>query len=85
MKISDILEETYTALISNKARTSLTVLGIVIGIASVIAMISIGAGAQGTIESSIQSIGSNLITVTPGNQGGIGAQVSSGRGSAHFN
>ncbi|NLE07488.1 MAG: FtsX-like permease family protein [Parcubacteria group bacterium] len=82
MKISDILEETYTALISNKARTSLTVLGIVIGIASVIAMISIGAGAQGTIESSIQSIGSNLITVTPGNQGGIGAQVSSGRGSA---
>ena len=40
------------------------------------------AGAQGTIESSIQSIGSNLITVTPGNQGGIGAQVSSGRGSA---
>ncbi len=82
MKISDILEETYTALISNKARTGLTVLGIVIGIASVIAMVSIGAGAQDTIESSIQSIGSNLITVTPGNQGGVGAQVSSGRGSA---
>lgn len=82
MKISDIFEETYTALLSNKARTSLTILGIVIGIASVIAMVSIGAGAQGTIESSIQSIGSNLITVMPGAQGGLGQQVSSGRGSA---
>lgn len=82
MKISDILDETYTALISNKARTSLTILGIVIGIASVIAMVSIGEGAQATIESRIQSIGSNLITVTPGNQGGVGNQVNAGRGSA---
>ena len=82
MKISDILEETYTALLSNKARTSLTILGIVIGIASVIAMISIGAGAQGTIESNIKSIGSNLITISPGAQRGLGLQVSSGRGSA---
>lgn len=82
MKIADILHETYTALLANKARTSLTVLGIVIGIASVIAMVSIGAGAQGTIESSIQSIGSNLITVYPGAQGGLGNQVSGGRGSA---
>lgn len=82
MKISDILDETYTALLSNKARTSLTILGIVIGIASVIAMVSIGAGAQGTIESSIQSIGSNLITVTPGVRGGVGGQISTGRGSA---
>lgn len=82
MKISDILEETYTALVSNKARTSLTILGIVIGIASVIAMVSIGTGAQGTIESSIQSIGSNLITISPGSQGGPGSQVNTGRGSA---
>lgn len=82
MKGLDIIEETYNALTSNKVRTSLTVLGIVIGIASVIAMVSIGAGAQGTIESSIQSIGSNLITVSPGSQGGPGAQLSAGRGSA---
>ncbi len=82
MKISDILEETYRALLANKARTFLTILGIVIGIASVIAMISIGAGAQGTIESSIQSIGSNIITISPGAQGGPGSQISAGRGSA---
>ena len=82
MKISDILEETYRALLANKARTFLTILGIVIGIASVIAMISIGTGAQGTIESSIQSIGSNIITISPGAQGGPGSQISAGRGSA---
>ncbi|MEK7524106.1 MAG: ABC transporter permease [Patescibacteria group bacterium] len=78
----DILQETYSALSANKVRSGLTMLGIVIGISSVIAMVSIGQGAQGTIEASIQSIGSNLIMVTPGAQRGPGFQVSAGRGSA---
>lgn len=82
MTIFDILEETYTALSANKARSGLTILGIVIGISSVIALVSIGQGAQNSIQSSIQSIGSNLILVTPGTQKGPGFQVSSGRGSA---
>jgi putative ABC transport system permease protein len=82
MKISDLFDETYSALVSNKARSSLTILGIVIGIGSVIAMISIGQGSQSTIESSIQSLGSNLIMVTPGMQRGVGMQISQGRGSA---
>jgi putative ABC transport system permease protein len=82
MNISDLLEETYAAITVNKVRSSLTILGIVIGIGSVIAMISIGQGAQGSIESSIQSIGSNLVLVTPGFQRGPGSAVSSGRGSA---
>jgi len=82
MKFYDIFHETYSALSANKVRSSLTMLGIVIGISSVIAMIAIGNGAQGSIESSIQSAGSNLITVTPGAQQGQGFQVSSGRGSA---
>ena len=83
MTFNDTLEETYTALSANKARSGLTVLGIVIGIASVIAMVSVGQGASSGIQSSIQSLGSNLIEVTPGaarNAGGFGA--SSGRGSA---
>ena len=46
MKISDLLEETYLALVANKARSGLTILGIVIGIGSVIAMIAIGQGSQ---------------------------------------
>lgn len=82
MNFFDILEETYEALSANKARSILTILGIVIGISSVIAMVSIGQGAQGTIEANIQSIGSNLILVTPGAQRGAGVQISAGRGSA---
>ncbi len=82
MRISDLLEETYSAVTVNKVRSGLTILGIVIGIGSVIAMVSIGTGAKGSIESSIQSIGSNMITVMPGMQRGVGMQVSSGRGSA---
>jgi len=82
MKTQDILQETFFALLSNKARSGLTILGIVIGIGSVIAMVSVGQGAQSSIESSIQSIGSNLVMIMPGVQRGVGMQVSSGRGSA---
>lgn len=82
MKINDILLETYSALSANKIRSGLTMLGIVIGISSVITMVSIGQGASGSIQSSIQSIGSNLITVSPGAQRGLGMMVSGGRGAA---
>ena len=82
MTIIDIIQETYAALSANKIRSGLTILGIIIGISSVIAMTSIGQGAQNAIESSIQSIGSNLILISPGAQRGPGVQVSSGRGSA---
>jgi putative ABC transport system permease protein len=82
MTIQDIFQETATALSANKARSGLTMLGIVIGISSVIAMVSIGQGAQGSIQASIQSIGSNLILVTPGASRGPGTFVSAGRGSA---
>lgn len=81
MIITDLFQETFSAITVNKARSGLTILGIVIGIGSVIAMISIGQGAQGSIESSIQSIGSNLVIVMPGFQRGAGP-VSAGRGSA---
>jgi putative ABC transport system permease protein len=83
MKIKNILRETHAALSANKARSGLTILGIVIGIASVIALVSVGQGASASIASSIQSLGSNLLEITPGAQrvpGGGG--VSSGRGSA---
>jgi len=82
MLISDLFKESFLALSSNKIRSSLTILGIVIGIGSVIAMVSIGQGAQGTIEDNIQSIGSNLLLVMPGAQRGFGGGASAGRGSA---
>lgn len=82
MKIQDTLEETFMALSSNKVRSGLTMLGIVIGIASVIAMTAIGTGAQNSISASIQSIGSNLVIVSPGAPRGVGQQVNQGRGGA---
>ncbi len=82
MKIGDTLQETYIALSANKVRSSLTILGIVIGISSVIAMVSIGQGAQGSVQSNIESMGSNLIMVSPGSQRSFGYGVGGGRGVA---
>ncbi|MFA7319724.1 MAG: ABC transporter permease [Parcubacteria group bacterium] len=76
----DLIKETLWSLTGNKVRSSLTMLGIVIGIASVIAMVAIGQGAQNSIAKSIESIGSNLIIVMPGAARGGG--ISQGRGSA---
>jgi putative ABC transport system permease protein len=82
MVISDLLKETYSALFMNKARSGLTILGIVIGIGSVIALVSVGQGATSSIESNIEALGSNLIMVTPGAQRSFGSQVRIQRGSA---
>ena len=76
MRFSDLLSETLHSLTSNKVRSGLTILGIVVGIASVIAMIAIGQGSQASIEQSIQAAGSNLLTVSPSaaGQSGPGAR-----------
>jgi putative ABC transport system permease protein len=81
MKFKDILQETINALGSNKIRTGLTMLGIVIGIASVITMIAIGQGASNTISSRIESMGANLVMVSPGAQRNFGGERSA-RGGA---
>jgi putative ABC transport system permease protein len=82
MKFSDLIEEVYNAVTVNKVRSGLTMLGIVIGIASVIAMVAIGQGTQATVQASIQSLGANLLMVTPLSQRAIGTTVSAGFGSA---
>ncbi len=82
MKIMDLFSETFSALLANKVRSGLTVLGIVIGIGSVIAMVAIGQGTQGSITSSIQSLGSNLLMISPGSQRSFGTQVREQRGSS---
>ncbi len=78
--LKDLLKETIWSLSANKVRSGLTILGIVIGIASVIALVAIGQGAQNSIAKNIEAIGSNLILISPGSQriGGI----SQGGGSA---
>ncbi len=82
MKLADLLQETYTALSANKVRSGLTILGIVIGIGSVIALVSIGQGATSSVQSSIQSLGSNLLLITPGAARTQGFGASGGRGGA---
>jgi putative ABC transport system permease protein len=73
MSIWAIILESIGTLTLNKMRTGLAILGIVIGIGSVIALISLGQASQKQIEAQIQSIGSNLLTVQPGaqNSGGV--------------
>jgi putative ABC transport system permease protein len=68
MKIQRVLRETFTSLSANKLRTGLTVLGIVIGVAAVIAMLSVGQGAQNSITSQINSIGTNVLYVSAGSR-----------------
>ena len=81
MTTHDLALETYSSLTSNKVRTGLTMLGIVIGIASVIALVGVGQGATASVTASISSLGSNLLQVTPGAGRGAGP-VSGGAGSA---
>ena len=72
MRIVDVIEESVIAISANKIRSGLTVLGIVIGIASVIALTAIGQGSQASITASIEAAGSNLLTVSPGAAIGTG-------------
>jgi putative ABC transport system permease protein len=82
MSFSDLLKEALRSLLSNKLRSGLTILGIIIGITAVIAMLSIGEGAKRQLAQSIESLGSNMLTVFPGIiQPGRGI-VSAGRGTA---
>ena len=68
MSIFHQFYEALRGLSTNKLRSTLTVLGIVIGVAAVIAMLAIGQGAQNSISSSIESIGTNLLYITSGNR-----------------
>lgn len=78
MKPKDLVSETLQSLTANKARSFLTILGIVVGISSVIVMVAIGNGTKASIEQSIASAGSNLLMVMPGgNDTGMGGTASS--------
>ena len=78
MKQSTLFRVASESILKNKLRTLLTMLGIVIGVGAVIVMVAIGHGAQSRIADQINSLGTNLIVVTPGaiSQGGVsqGAQ-----------
>jgi len=66
MRALNLIKIAIKAIVLNKMRTLLTMLGIIIGVASVIAMLAIGEGSKESIRSTISSMGSNMITIRPG-------------------
>ena len=82
MKLLDSLRSALQSLVVNKLRSSLTMLGVVIGVAAVIAMVAVGNGASERVQQTVLQLGSNLVSVTPGAQTadalrGAGAQAQS--------
>ena len=67
------------ALRVNKLRSALTVLGIVVGVAAVVCMVSVGAGAQAEVSEKIRTLGANLLMVMPGARNSGGARIDPGR------
>ena len=72
------------ALARNRLRTVLTMLGVIIGVAAVIAMVALGSGARSSVERTLRSAGTNIIQVSAGNytRGGESMNIASGLGSA---
>lgn len=66
MRILNLLKIAFKAIVLNKMRTLLTMLGIIIGVASVIAMLAIGEGSKESIRAAITSMGTNIIAIKPG-------------------
>lgn len=79
MRIVNLIKIASRSLSKNKLRTFLTMLGIIIGVASVIAMLAIGEGSKQNIKASIASLGTNSIMIFPGavNQGGVRMEAGS--------
>lgn len=79
MNFSNLIKIAWKAILLNKTRAMLTMLGIIIGVASVIAMLAIGEGSKESIKKNISSMGANLITIRPGAgmMGGVRSDPSS--------
>src|SRR5215213_6671741 len=73
MNVLMIIRIAFRALARNKTRAALTMLGIIIGVSAVIVMVSIGQGAQATVQAQIEGMGTNLLFVSAGaqNVGGV--------------
>ncbi len=73
MNLANIIRVAFRALARNKMRSALTMLGVIIGVAAVIAMVSIGQGAQASVQEQIASVGTNILFIRAGSQnmGGV--------------
>ncbi|WP_210484984.1 ABC transporter permease [Microvirga antarctica] len=82
MRFMEAIRSALAAILTNTLRSLLTMLGIVIGVAAVIAMVAIGAGARNLVDRQIRSLGANLAIVTPGNVTQGGARLGAGAASS---
>ena len=81
MPLIEAFRSALSAIASNALRSVLTMLGIVIGVAAVIAMVAIGSGARNLVDRQIRSLGANLAVITPGNVTQGGARLGAGAAS----
>ena len=81
MRLTEAFRSALSAIGANALRSLLTMLGIVIGVAAVIAMVAIGSGARNLVDKQIRSLGANLAIVTPGNVTQGGARLGAGAAS----
>ncbi len=79
MSFANLLKVAFTAILSNKSRTLLSTLGIIIGVAAVITMMAIGQGSKDSIRAELSKMGTNLLTIRPGadTRGGVRQDPSS--------
>ena len=80
MNFFESLRVAWRALRVNKLRSMLTALGIIVGVAAVVCMVSVGAGAQAQVSEKIRTLGANLLLITPAAQSSGGVRMEAGTG-----
>ena len=78
--LNESIKMALQGMVSNKLRTFLTLLGIIIGVGAVIAMVSLGFGLKENVKSNISKLGSNLLIITSGGRTSTGARLAAGEG-----
>lgn len=78
MKIKNLIKAAIRSLKKNKMRSFLTMLGIIIGVASVIAMIAIGQGSKSSIQAQISTLGTNVLMIWPQASSSGGVRMEAG-------
>ena len=79
--LNESIKMALDGMVSNKLRTFLTLLGIIIGVGAVIAMVSLGFGVKESIKDNISKLGSNLLMVSAGGRTATGARLAAGEGA----
>src|SRR3954470_2775512 len=78
MNFLESVRAAWRALRVHKLRSALTALGIIVGVAAVVCMVSVGAGAQAQVSEKIRTLGANLLLITPGAQSSAGVRLEMG-------